>query len=202
MPDFLESPRFPGCPSFGFTSDPEYRVVITRRSSGVEKRNRSWAYPLAKIIVTMGPRLEAEIQEVLEFYHAVGGQAMGFRVKDYTDYKSCFVGLDPTSADQPQVDLGGGIYQLTKRYQFGVDEDNQPVTQDRAIYKPVNGTIVLSGGGTIDYATGQVTGGGGTWGGEFDLPMRFDSGFPIEVVDQRIESVQFALQELRIRSIA
>ena len=62
---------------------------------------------------------------------------------------------------------------------------------------PSSGTIVLSGGGTVDYTTGLVTGGaGGTWGGEFDVPVRFDSGFPVEISNQRIESVTFALQEL------
>lgn len=196
MPDFLESPRFPGCPSYGFTSDPEYRVVITRRASGVEKRNRSWVRPLTKMIVTIGPRLEAEIQELLEFYHAVGGTAIGFRVKDFTDFKSCFVGDTPSATDQPQVELPDdpGVYQLVKRYQFG------SLTQDRDIFKPVVGTVVLSGGGVVDYTNGTVSGGGGgTWGGEFDLPMRFDSGFPVEIANQRIESVQFALQELRMR---
>ena len=194
MPDsFLESPRFPGCPAFGFTADPEYRVVITRRASGVELRNRAWNYPLAKITVTVGPRLENEIQELIEFWHVVGGSAVGFRVKDYTDFKSCQVQNDPLATDQPLVETDvAGIYQLTKRYQFGTG------TRDRPIYKPVEGTIVLSGSGTIDYTTGLVDGTGGTWGGEFDLPMRFEPTFPIEVVNLRIESVNFALQELRM----
>jgi uncharacterized protein (TIGR02217 family) len=196
MPDsFLESPRFPGCPAFGFTSDPEYRVVITRRASGVELRNRAWNYPLTKLTVTVGPRLENEIQELIEFWHVVGGSAVGFRVKDYTDFKSCQVQNEPLVTDQPQVELPDdpGTYQLVKRYQFG------SLTRDRPIYKPVEGTITLSGSGTVDYTTGLVTGGsGGTWSGEFDLPMRFEPTFPIEVVNQRIESVSFALQELRL----
>jgi uncharacterized protein (TIGR02217 family) len=201
MPDiFLESPRFPGCPSAGFTSDPQYRVVITRRSSGVEKRNRSWTYPLTQLTVTIGPRAEDEIQEVLEFYHSVGGQAVGFRVKDYSDFKSCHVSFDPTANDQPLLATAvGGTYQLAKLYQFGVDQDGNPVTQYRPIYKPVAGTVLLSGAGSVDYETGLVTGsGGGTWGGEFDVPCRFDSGFPVEVVARQIQSVTFALVELRM----
>lgn len=192
MPDFLETPRFPGCPSFGFTSDPDYRVVVTRTASGFEKRNRSWQMPLTRMVVTIGPRLEQEIQELLEFYHAVGGMAIGFRVKDYSDYKSCFVNETPTSIDQPLVAVDAG-HQLVKRYQFG------SLTLNRYIYKPVLGTVTFTGGGSLDYSTGLVTGGaGGTWGGEFDLPMRFDSTFPIEIVSQRIQSVQFALSELRL----
>jgi len=198
---FIESPRFPGCPSFGFTSEPDYRVTITRRASGVEKRNRAWLRPLARLTVTVGPRMEAEIQELLEFWHAAGGMARGFRVKDYADFKSCQVQLEPSALGQPLVVTAtAGVYQLTKRYQFGIDEDGNPVYQDREIYKPVAGTVLLSGGGSVDYTSGLVTGGaGGTWGGEFDVPCRFDSNFPIELSNQRIESVTFALQELRMR---
>jgi len=200
MSDFIESPRFPACPSFGYTSEPEYRVVITRRASGVELRNRGWVRPLIKITATVGPRLETDIQELLIWWHAAGGMARGFRVKDYSDYKSCDVNFDPTVNDQPLIETSTpGVYQLTKRYQVGLDENGDPVYQDRYIYKPVSGTIQLSSGGSVDYTTGLVTGGsGGTWGGEFDVPMRFDSGFPIEIQNQRIQSVTFALQELRI----
>jgi uncharacterized protein (TIGR02217 family) len=201
MSTFVESPRWPGCPSFGYTSDPEYRVVITRRASGVEKRNRSWLRPLLKLTVTVGPRMEAEIQELLEHWHAVGGQALGWRMKDWADFKSCQVQNTISALDQPLVELpdSSGDYQLVKRYAFGIDEDSQPVYQYRDIYKPVPGTVVLSGAGTVDYTTGIVSGSsGGTWGGEFDIPARYDSNFPIELVDQRIESVTFAIQEIRI----
>ena len=195
---FLESPRFPACFSFGFISDPEYRVVIVRRASGVEKRNRAWRYTLANMQVTVGPRMEAEIQELLDWWHVLD-QSIGFRVKDYTDFKSCQVQIDPLATDQPLVEIptNPGVYQLTKRYQVGA------LYKDRPIYKPVTGTIVLSGAGTVDYTTGQVTGSaGGTWGGEFDTPVRFEgSTFPIEIVNQRIESVSFALQEIRMTSL-
>lgn len=200
MADFIESPRFPGCPSVGFTSDPEYRVVITRRSSGIELRNRAWSAPLARITATVGPRHESEIQEILAWWHAAGGTARAFRVKDYTDFKSCDVAFDPTANDQPQVETSTpGIYQLTKRYQVGIDEDSNPVYQDYPVYKPVVGTVLLSGGGSVDYTTGLVSGGGGgQWGGEWDRPMRFDSGFPVEVLNQRIMGVSFALVEIRM----
>lgn len=197
---FIESPRFPYCPSFSYTSEPDYRVVITRRASGVEKRNRGWTRPLVRITATNGPRVEAEIQELLDWWHAAGGMARGFRVKDYTDYKSCHVHLEPLSTDAPLVATSTpNVYQLVKRYQVGIDEDGNPVYQDRPIYKPVEDTVILSGTGVVDYQTGLVSASsGGTWGGEFDTPCRFDSTFPIEVANQRIQSVQFALQELRM----
>jgi uncharacterized protein (TIGR02217 family) len=201
MSDFIESPRWDGCLAYGYTSESEYRVVITRRASGVEKRNRSWLRPLIRITATLGPRHEAEIQDALNQWHAAGGMARGFRIKDVVDWKSCQTHLEYTALDQPLVAIpDSSDYQLVKRYQFGVDEDNQPVYQYRDIYKPVTGTIVLSGAGTVDYTTGIVSGSaGGTWGGEFDVPVRFDSPtFPVEIVNLRVHSVTFALQELRI----
>ena len=139
--------------------------MITRRASGVEKRNRAWAYPLVRLTLTVGPREEGEIQNALRWWHGSSGGAFGFRAKDYSDYLSCDVGQTPSANDQPLLALGGGVYQLNKRYQVGIDEDSQPVYQDRPIYKPVAGTVLLSGGGSVDYTTGLVTGSaGGTAG--------------------------------------
>jgi uncharacterized protein (TIGR02217 family) len=205
---FLETPRFPGCPSFGITSEPLYAVSVVERANGGEKRNRDWDRPRHRYTVTVGPRMEAEISEVLEFYHAVGGPAYGFRFKDPVDFKSCRVESEPSSTDQPLPELEGGSpsqYQLTKRYTMGAN------TQDREIYKPVSGSILIADAGVlktegadydIDYTTGEVIlnftpSGALTWGGEFDVPARFEQGFPIEIVQLRIQSVTFTLLELR-----
>lgn len=205
---FLENPVFPGCPSFGYVSRPDYLTSVVRVRSGREQRNRFWSRPLYRVDVTVGPREENEIQELLEFWHAVGGMECGFRFKDWADYKSCRVGQTSAATDQPLVLVDGSPvqYQLTKRYTAGVR------TQDRDIYKPVSGTILIADNGTpktetsdytVDYATGLVTllfspAGALTWGGEFDTPMRFDSDFPVELSNHRIQSVSFTLMELRL----
>lgn len=209
MTDFLETPRFPGCPRYGYVSEPMYSVTVVERASGVERRNRNWQYPRTRITLTVGPSEGGDpaIQELLRFWHAVGGNAIGFRVKDYADYKSCDVGETPASTDQPLVLQAGSptVYQLIKRYTYGA------LSQDRPIYKPVNGTILLADNGTlktenthytVDYTSGLVTlaftpAGTLTWGGEFDLPMRFDGPFPVELVSYRVQAVSFALIELR-----
>lgn len=204
---FLETPRFPACPSFGYTSTPDYSVTISEAVSGKEWRNRNWARPRFSFDCTIGPRAEDDIQELTEFWHALGGPEVGFRFQDLTDYKSCFVGDEPTSTDQLLeiiVDSPSG-YQLSKAYTAGAR------TQLRPIYKPVQGTILLADNGVaktegaqwqLDYATGIVTlsfspVGPLTWGGEFDVPVRFDSRFPVEIQNKKIHSVAFALKELR-----
>lgn len=204
---FLESPSFPQCPSFGYTVRPNYSVTIAQAVSGRERRNRNWARALHSFDCTVGPRAVEDIQEILDFWHALGGPEVGFRFRDYNDYKSCQVQDEPTATDQLLelvADSPGG-FQLSKAYSAGVR------TQLRPIYKPVAGTIMVADDGVekdegsdwqLDYATGVVTlsfvpVGELTWGGLFDTPVRFDSEFPVEIVDRAIHSVSFALKELR-----
>lgn len=208
MTTFIETPKFPGTPKFGLVSEPGYDVSVTRVASGRERRNRNWSRPLSRYTVTVGPgpRASDEVQELLEFWHAVGGTAIGFRYKDWADYKSCRIANTPARTDQPLVLVSGSIYQLTKRYAAGSQ------TQDREIVKPVSGTILIADAGTlktetthytVDYTTGRVTllytpVGALTWGGEFDVPVRFDSTFPVEQIERQVQSVSFTLQELRL----
>lgn len=205
---FLETPRFPGCPSFGYTALPNYSTTISTLPSGREFRNRNWARPLLDIEVTVGPRMQEQIEELKDFWHAVGGQELGFRFKDESDYKSCRLGDDIAATDQPFLVVTGSPsgYQLIKEYTAGIR------TQVRYISKPVQGTIVVANslGATqnsalwaIDYSTGLLTtlpgfvGTPGSWGGEFDVPVRFNSNFPIQIQDHEIQSVTFTLKELR-----
>lgn len=196
---FVETPRFDFCPALGAVAEPQYRVIPIRVASGREKRGRGWTYPLVRLTYTVGPREETEIQDALKWFHGTSGGAIGFRAVDRSDYKSCYVSDTPLNTDQPLLDIGGGLHQLIKRYQVGLDQDNQPVYQDRPIYKPVPSTVILSGAGSVDYQTGIVTGAspGTTAGFEYDLPVRFEPSFPVELISRRIQSVSFSLIELR-----
>ncbi len=205
---FLEAPAFPACPSFGYSFSPGYSVRIVQMESGRELRNRNWARPLIRVSCTVGPREEEEIYSLLGFWHAVGGTECGFRFRNPADCLSCAIGQTPAATDQPLVSTGDSpaAYQLTKRYTRGAR------SQDIDIVKPVPGTVIVANqlgelqpptAYTLDTTTGVLVPNGGfvgvpaTWGGEFDLPMRFDSEFPIEIIDQRIQSVTFTLVELR-----
>jgi uncharacterized protein (TIGR02217 family) len=202
---FLETPSFPGKPSYGYVFRPRYQTDIERNGVGDELRTSLWSFPLYDCQVTVGPRMDDEIDELLEFYNAVGGEEVGFRVKNYGEYKSCRPSATPAATDQPMTATGvSNEYQLIKRYTAGAQ------SRDRPIYKPVSGTVVIadadglvdSGEYTVDHTTGLVTfsvapTGSPTWGGEFDLKMRFTEDFPIQIIDKRAHSVSFTLEEYR-----
>jgi uncharacterized protein (TIGR02217 family) len=205
---FLETPRFPYCPSFGYVFRPRYRTDIVRNTVDDEKRSSLWLYPKHDCQVTVGPRMEDEIDALLDFYHAVGGEFMGFRVKNFGDFKSCRPSQIPTNVDQPTVATGvTNQFQLVKRYTVGA------ATRDRIILKPVAGTILVSDNGAtanpanyaINTATGVITfsvapTGPVKWGGQFDVPMRFSGDFPISILNKSgsgsfYTSVTFMLEE-------
>lgn len=205
---FIEE-QFPICPSLGVQSAPAYLVNVARMQSGSERRNRFWQYPLHRFTVSVDPRAVDEVQTVLEWWHAMGGMECGFRWKDWADYKSCRVNATVTPLDQPFAAGAGSPlgYQLIKRYTVATRD------QDRVILKPVAGTVrVANGSGDeqasnlwdLDTATGILTplpgfvGVPTTWGGEFDVPVRFDgSDLPVTLMQDTIHGTSFVLMELR-----
>lgn len=206
---FLETPRFPMPPGLGYRSIPDYSVTPITTASGGERRNRNWAQPLHEFEFNL-EHAEVDMEGVRDFYHAVGGTSDGFRFKDWNDYRSALAGAAITGTDQPLVLVSGAVYQLTKRYTKGAN------STDRDIKKPVTGSILIADGGTlktetthytVDYATGLVTllftpAGTMTWGGEFDVPVRFRDKveFELTFLDDGgtfVQASTIALRELR-----
>jgi len=204
------SPIFPACPTFGFTAEPAYLVKITAREGGFERRDRKWARPLSKFTaVPTGDQPEADIEEVLHFWHAMGGMSSAFRFKDWSDYKSCSLSEDPEATDQPiiaSLDSPPKL-RLVKQYVVG------SIIQQREILRPNGATILIanetgtlqpSSSWTIDESTGLLTVGGGfagtpsAWGGEFYVWVRFDAQLNPQISDHRVQNVTVQLAELRV----
>lgn len=202
-------PTFPNCPSYGFSSRPEYLVVITERTGGYEKRNLRWQEPLFFYDgAPFGPRVEDEIYRILNFYHAMRGMHRRFRFKDWVDYRSTLSMFSPFGgSDQPFVALGGGQYQLVKIYDT---ENADPLV--RKIVHPIGATLIVtnslgavqvSSRWSIDENTGILTtlggfvGTPGGWGGEFYVPARFAAAIAPEIVDRQINSLSCSLRSLR-----
>jgi len=202
---------FPNCPTFGFVAEPAYLVKITSREGGYERRDRKWARPLLTVSASpTGDQSSDEIEEVMAFWHAMGGMSSGFRFKDWTDYKSCKLTATPAATDMPLASdtNSPAKYRLVKQYTAG------SVIQVREIQRPKGSSIKIANevgavqsAWTLDEATGLVSIGGGfsgtptSWGGEFYVWMRFDAQLNPTISSwgkQPIMNVTVQLKEIRV----
>ena len=210
---FLESPRFPEDLSYTSRGGPRYSTAVVMTKSGAEYRNQNWTYPLHVFDAQKENRTVSQMESLLDFFHAVGGQYCGFRYKDWADFKSCNLGagLFATAVSDTDQTLGTGDavetdFQLVKVYTAGA------ISRTRKIGKPVAGSVVVAldgvsqaSGWSVDTTTGIVTfvtpPGNGvvvTAGFEFDVPVRFASDeFAAQWVEYGFVSVSIPLQEIR-----
>ncbi|WP_439271855.1 DUF2460 domain-containing protein [Pseudochrobactrum sp. HB0163] len=162
--------QFPTDISYGASGGPIFMTDVVATVSGHEQRNSKWSQSRAKYNVASGIKTEAQWQALIAFFRARRGMAIGFRFKDWSDYKA---------ENQPLKSLGGNEYQLVKQYVSGA------AVYERDITKPVTGTVKLyedsilqASGWSIDTATGIITtslSGTLTADFEFDVPVRFDT---------------------------
>lgn len=175
MTDF-EEVQFPSDISYGATGGPMFLTDVVTTVSGHEQRNSKWSQSRAKYNVASGIKTESQWQALIAFFRARRGKAVGFRFKDWSDYK----------AENVQIGVGDGSetdFQLVKIYSSG------SVAVSRDITKPVAGTVDIyvdavlqSSGITVDTETGIVSFSSAPGSGdvitadfEFDVPVRFDT---------------------------
>lgn len=217
---FIETPRFPLLRGWLHDVDLDDNVDIVKRGRTREQRNVAAEYPLVRISVQIPRERAADIPYIYRFYRVMRGRATGFRVQDPSDYLSTDQGYStyqedpqPAFTDQPLVEVDGSSgtqFQLYKEYRIG-DDFTTGLIELRIIRKPVAGTIKIGNhlgaeqaGGlwSLDTTTGILTvlpgfvGVPTTWGGEFDIACRFDSGLPRRVEDFRLDETSFVLKEL------
>ena len=178
--------RFPASLSFGSVGGPERRTEVVTLANGFEERNAPWAHSRRRYDAGLGLRSLDDVEALIAFFEARQGELIGFRWKDWGDFKSCLPSAEVTAFDQI---IGAGndvaaVFPLRKTYASG------GVAYFRPILKPVAGTVRVAVGGDplqegieyfVDTATGlvrfsyaPVMGALVTAGFEFDTPVRFD----------------------------
>ncbi|OCX67040.1 glycoside hydrolase family 24 [Thioclava sp. SK-1] len=190
--------RFPANLSFGSVGGPQRRTEIVTLSNGYEERNSPWKHSRRQYDAGVGLRSLDDVERLLAFFEARGGQLHGFRWKDWADYKTCAASGTVHFEDQV-IGLGDGVttqFQLAKTYISG------GVSYVRPIHKPVFGTVMVGIQGgyraesidwALDLTTGLVTftdappeGAQVSAGFEFDVPVRFDT----DMIQVSVQSFQ------------
>ena len=142
------------------------QTTIIVSGNAREQRNIDW--PISRSLWTImwvTRTTDPLFQSLIAFFRARYQRAYGFRFYDWADHSDWGNG---------KVELVDGAYQMTKHYPDAI----RPTVKN--IFKPISGTVTLhsvTGTPVIDYTTGIVSGAtsAGTWTGEFNIPVRFDT---------------------------
>ncbi|MCH2038551.1 MAG: DUF2460 domain-containing protein [Rickettsiales bacterium] len=195
--------RFPDDISYGSSGGPSYSTDIVINHSGYENRNSNWSNPLAVYNVIHAVKTQTQLDELIHFFRARKGRAVGFRFKDWSDYQAS--GAVIGHGDGSTTD-----FQFVKTYSSG------GVTVQRSITKPVDSSYsifidsVLQNDVTdytLDVTTGivsfmvpPVNGAIISADFEFDVPVRFDTDtISVSLDNYGIHSIEsLPLVEIRV----
>lgn len=143
--------------------------------SGRLRQVFGWASQLHDFNVSPGINSLADYESLRALWYVVNFTPYeGFRFRHHADYQA-------TLTNTSVLSLGGGTWQLQRRYTFG------GINFDRKITKPNSDAVVCDAGGTpltatISTITGIASSVSGTpakWTGTFDVPVTFaDEAFP------------------------
>ena len=157
----------------------EFSTHVVTTLSGHERRNSSWGNARLSYDVGPGIRSEAELGQLLSFFRARRGPAVGFRLSDPFDNSSNGMSGAPYMRDQ-RLGIGNAVrtaFPLIKTY--GADGQIRRITRPVAasVTVAVNGVIAtgwsLAAGGIINFTTAPSIGAVITAGYRFDVPVRF-----------------------------
>lgn len=163
------------------TVAPEFSTSVATTASGYERRNSLWSDARLRFDVGPGIRSEAELGTLLAFFRARRGAALGFRLRDPTDFSSNGLTGTPGAGDQ-LIGTGDGIrssFPLVKRYGSADAEQVRRITRPVAtsLRVSVNGAAAtgwtLLPGGVISFTRPPASGAMIRAGFLFDVPVRF-----------------------------
>jgi uncharacterized protein (TIGR02217 family) len=183
MAGFLDDQLFPVHISRGSAGGPDWPAEIVTLASGREERNTRLSEPLRSYDAAYSVRTREELYEILELYYMAMGRLYGFRMLDWTDYRSRAPHLAPVFTDQA-LGTGDGtktVFQLAKTYGSGLNAFKRLIDKPYGTIEVGFNGAKLADGFAVDMATGLVTfdappslGAALTWGGQFHVPVRFD----------------------------
>lgn len=213
---FLETPRFPEEISLNSRGGPMFNTSIIVVRSGAESRNVNWTYARHAYDVGYGVKDIDDLEELIEFFQAVGGRAYGFRYLDHADYKSVNTGssIGPNDQDcDPAVGDGSATaFQLIKTYVKGAFSRARIITKpiSTSIRIAINSSEISSTDATYPWtpdSTNGIINFTGTAppnthpvkaGYEFDVPVRFDTDkLEVNFDDITLASARVPIIEIR-----
>ena len=166
---FIEE-RLLDCVSYGTVYGERFSTDVQTMRNKQESRNANWSQSQFSAQIIFAALEEKDRAKVMKVFRTCRGRAIGFRLKNWVDYKI---------ADEP-IGIGTGAsqdLQLKITYKIGTYKT------EKNIHKPIYSKLeiladglpvafVLSSSGVVTFTAdaGAVI----TWSGEYDIPVRFD----------------------------
>lgn len=158
--------------------EPAFRTAIVATASGAEQRNAEWADARLSFDAGPGVRSEGDLQDLIAFFRARRGAAIGFRLRDPFDDSSNGMTGAPGPGDQ-LLGKGDGVrtaFPLIKDYGGQVRRITRPVAG--SVLVSVDGEAMADGwtigaGGVVEFEEAPATGADARAGYRFDVPVRF-----------------------------
>lgn len=172
--------------SYGYSRRMMYRTTVVQSMNGRTERNSHWSYPLHVFGLPLQNRSQAQLDQIVQYFHAAGGAGHTFDFLDLSEDRTCALDTDP---DDEDVTLGTATasqtdFQLIKTYTTGGR------TQSRKITRPIAASVLIAvdgapqtitthytieTGGIIRFVSGMTGGEVVTAGFRFYVPVAFAS---------------------------
>jgi uncharacterized protein (TIGR02217 family) len=198
-------------PGYPCVSAPRFKTSIQVSSGGGEHRNQEWEHPLHRFVLPEAIARDTDvINDLKKHWLVTAGPYYSFAWRDPLDkatidhapnYPDDSIAVSRTDQSLGTGDGIADTFQLTKTYVRGSG------TYERTIHLPVlsalmiadNGVLVDPGdytvtrpGGTIQFDTPPLAGHVLTWGGLFDVEVRFESDDQLETLVRTWQTGGFA----------
>jgi uncharacterized protein (TIGR02217 family) len=183
--------QFPPNISAGAQGGPAFSTTVLTLDSGQEHRNINWSRERPMYDVSTGIKTIEDARLYQQFFYARRGKAIGFRFKDWADYRLPFWNKTPGDLDPvPVLFITDGTtnqFQIYKVYAAGGTPFNRKIVKVVAgttnlfnnatpIYAPGDYSIDINTGlVTLSTAIRSTTGHEISGFLEFDVPCRFDT---------------------------
>lgn len=166
--------QFPVDIAYGATGGPEFFTDVVTSSSGFEQRNINWYCARNRYNLAPAIKNKEQLDYLLGFFRLCQGRAIGFRFKDWLDYK----------IENQEIAIADGKkqeFQLVKDYSYG------SYKASRKIVKPIIDTIkvyandklvnphINASNGVISFLEPPEENVMIRAEGEFDVAVRFDT---------------------------
>jgi uncharacterized protein (TIGR02217 family) len=175
---FVEA-LFPIDISWGSVGGSGFRTTVIASGGGQEQRNIDWSQARGQWDVSHGARNDELMAQLIEWFNAMRGRAIGFRFKDWTDYQAVDELFGVGDANEKTFTLRKTYTVLGESYERDIEkpslEGGISITLNGAPQTETTHYAIDRTTGIVVFVTPPPSLQEVRWTGEFDVPVRFDT---------------------------